>query len=425
MASGANLLLSHHGTTCQRPDAHGGSWPGMADDDGFKQVQRRRRSRGPFIKCTKPGCTGTCPRAVVEQGLRGVGFVPAKCRICDRKYKLVPGDTSRPPSKAPQRPAPAQNDLQRQVRTLQHELNLLKASKPALPPAAKGSVSATTTDAPDDPIQAELKIVREEITALKGLDSKLHGLIQGGYAQALEAAEAKRDSLLAARRGGLPLKERLAKSQAFVETSEKKLETERAKADRLAAQQAELAAKIRQQDEAVSTASAKLALAKSELATISAEVSAENAQSGAGNSEGTSAIAPQEVALLRDLFSLVPQAALQSVCEGNSMDSEDVVQRTQILLSKIEGQASVHCDDSGVLPVAPHADRGSEAPRTSEEEFEWHDDERDMEVETAELAEFEDLFRAREDESPEMRTQRLRAGIKSKRLSPINKFRKS
>ena len=266
-----------------RLDAHHGSSSGMApgppDGDGFKQVQRRRKPKGPHVKCTKPGCTGTCPRGVVEQGLRGVGFCPAKCRVCDRKYKLVPGTAPAPPSESGQWAGSAGKGLQEQVRALQEELKSLRAGSDSQRVAPKPASAA-----PEDPALADLKAVREEIGALRALDSKLHGHIHGGYEATLAAAEAKRDNLLATRRGGLPLKEQLARSQAFVEASTRRLEAEHGKAESLAAQQAELVTKVAAQDAAVSAATAKLALAKAELATISAKLSAENGQPASSES---------------------------------------------------------------------------------------------------------------------------------------------
>ena len=75
------------------------------------------------------------------------------------------------------------------------------------------SDEATNADAPNS---ADLKDARDRIAALRELDVKLHGIIEGGYAAALAAAEAKRDACLARQRGGLPLKTQLSKAHAYV-----------------------------------------------------------------------------------------------------------------------------------------------------------------------------------------------------------------
>ena len=63
-----------------------------AADDGF-QLARGRKPRKfvPLVLCLSPQRMGTRPRNVVEEGLRGKGYRPARCFECDRPYQLGPG----------------------------------------------------------------------------------------------------------------------------------------------------------------------------------------------------------------------------------------------------------------------------------------------------------------------------------------------
>ena len=303
---GKELLLSqpvlqgHHGSASR-------SFHSMGNDGEWSTVAARRNKKdgGPPVKCAKPGCTGTCPRRVVEQGLRGTGFTPAKCQVCGRGYKLVPGAAQAPSER--QRKGSAEKELREKLRNLEQKCNALEAAKTTN--KADAPSASTCGDEPAiNPLQASIKAAREDVAALRAMDPKLRDRIHGGYEVALAAAEAKRDECLAAKRGAAPLKEQMDKQQGYVDTNAKKLQLEQSKAEQLAKQQVELAAKIAEQATAVQAATAKLAAAKAELATISAKVAAENGQPG--SVEG--ARPPAAVALLQS--DAATRQALSDLC---------------------------------------------------------------------------------------------------------------
>ena len=188
-----------------------------ANDGGkrndFKQVAGRKATRA-LVGCSKPGCTGTCPLSVVARSNQKDG-VPAKCFECGRKYK-VPAGGAGPPQKQPGKKQALQDnpEVKQELMAVRKELAALKAS---VATSAKPDEGSLGEQGAEPELQAELKAARTEISALRELDETLHGLIQGGYEAALAAAEAKRDTILARQRGGLPLKAQLSKAQAFVE----------------------------------------------------------------------------------------------------------------------------------------------------------------------------------------------------------------
>jgi hypothetical protein len=117
----------------------------MPDDaDGFTAVtSRKQRKPADFVQCSKANCTGRCPRNVVVQGLRGTGFCPARCRVCDRPSKLVPGAA---PTNAGKRPQPTSDALQK----FRSEVKTLKAQCKTLQDAASPQGEAPPAEAPRD-----------------------------------------------------------------------------------------------------------------------------------------------------------------------------------------------------------------------------------------------------------------------------------
>ena len=178
------LLDGHHGSSSRSLSSMGkdGEWENVV-------ARKKRKDSGPPVKCTKPGCTGTCPRRVVEQGLRGTGFTPAKCQLCDRRYKLVPGTATAPSEKKNQ--SATEKELREQVRKLEQKFKALEAAKGPDGPGKPAAEGPSETEPAFDPMQANIKAARDEVAAIRTMDPKLRGLIQGGYETALAAAQAK------------------------------------------------------------------------------------------------------------------------------------------------------------------------------------------------------------------------------------------
>ncbi len=241
------------------------------DDNQYQTVAAGKKAARPKVACTKAGCSGTCPLHVVLRSNRQDG-VPAKCFVCDRKFKVPPG-AGLQPKQPKNKQLLGDPSIKKELEAVKKELQALKAAQVA-PTATE--VTATAGDCADTGLQAELKAARTEISFLRSMDATHHGLIRDGFGAALAAAEAKRDSILARQRGGLPVKAQLAKAQAHVESTAKRLEAEQKKSQQLAAEQTALAERLAQQTAATAAAATKLSAAKAELAAISAKVSAEN-----------------------------------------------------------------------------------------------------------------------------------------------------
>ena len=235
--------------------------------------------------------------------------------------------------------------LARQLAAARKELVELKSAKTSTP------LSPDDAGA-DDPNNDDLKAAREEIAALRALDSKLHGLIQGGYAAALAAAEAKRDACLARQRGGLPLKTQLSKAQAYVESCTKRHEAEKVKAAKIAAQQAELAQKALEQEKSISAAETKMAAAKAELAAITSKLVEETGKPDAMVEVGLSA--SDTAMAMSDLCKFAADPAVQRalVSAGLPADQQDRVAAALRTL----GECKVAVQQPGTTMVPNEAD---------------------------------------------------------------------
>ena len=259
--------------------------PKAKEQDAFQEVASKTSSRAK-VACNKPGCAGLCPLNVVLRSNRADG-VPATCQVCGRKYKVPPGTSTKIcESKGGGKGKTGDTEVQRELRALKEELKQLKLSTTGTTNADVLASDAVAVDDVDAHLQAELKVVRGELAALRELDPKLHGLIQGGYNEAIARAEATREALLARRRGGLPIKTQLAKAEAFVEFTSKRFESEQAKGDSLMAQKADIENKITVQAEATAAASARLGTAKAERAAIAARIAADTSEDQMPNGDG-------------------------------------------------------------------------------------------------------------------------------------------
>ena len=90
--------------------------------------------------------------------------------------------------------------------------------------------------------------------------------------------------------------------------------------------------------------------------------------------------------------------------------------RTHALISKVQAQALSTTDDASLTPSS----KGHRPPGT-EQVVAGMVAEGEMELDVAEL---EELFRSRPDEQPELRAQRLKAGLKKKHHGVTKRFQK-
>ena len=131
--------------------------------DGF-DVVRRRRTKPELISCTAPGCSGKCPRHVIEQGLRGFGYAPAKCYECGRQYRTIPGGT--PAARDSGKPGADQSASAKRVQALEQEVKKLRQQVQAPEVKARGDASGEAA-ASEDPATVEAKAIQNRISTLR------------------------------------------------------------------------------------------------------------------------------------------------------------------------------------------------------------------------------------------------------------------
>lgn len=248
----------------------------MPGEDGFTKVtNRRRRSAkggGDYIQCSKAGCTGRCPRSVVQQGLRGNGFVPAKCRVCDRRFKLEPGTT---PDPAKQN-APA-NDSSSKVKSLEAKVKELEARirKAVAPPPADPEPKESEPHDEDLLMQRSLQ---KQIQDLKNMERTLRDSLcegKGGYATFLASLESQLQLSVARRRQSKPLAQQKAAVEALLKRKQKAKDDAEAELQKLQQQREELDTKMAEQQQKLDEAEACLIQAKADAAAIAEKTAAE------------------------------------------------------------------------------------------------------------------------------------------------------
>jgi hypothetical protein len=374
--------------------------------DGFKLVSGKKTSRA-IIPCSKHGCTGSCPLSVVLRSNKKDG-VPAACLVCDRRYK-VPAGTAAPPKKGSTQGGSA---VQKELLALKKEIAELKSSKPAACGASPESELASTDNVPlpaED--RAAVKALQQQIQQLKDLAPELRNSLceaKGGYEAFSASLEQQRQQIFAKHRGSMPLQMRKQKSQLFLESVQKRKDQAQIALDTLQKQQAELTEKIAQQQQTLADAETKLQAAKIEADTI-AQAAALEGTAAAGSTVPTqpgavSAITAQAV---KGFFRSLPPTVTEHP------EGIHAVEQVMALLDKLDSAAThVH--------AAQESSTGNRSPGTADAVTTMVD-ECEMEQE---MADFEELFRPRDDEQPEVRTQRLTAAIRSKQTGAWTKFRK-
>ena len=241
--------------------------------DGFDVVPHRRK-KVELIPCPAPGCTGKCPRNVIEQGLRGLGYTPAKCFECGRQYRKLPGGA--PTARDSGRPGVDQSASAKRVQALEQEVKKLRQQVQA--PEVKAKIDASgEAAAPEDPAAVEAKAIQNRISAIKGLPEDQRDFFcagMGGYKTALAKLEDDLQQAWARKRSGLPIERQKASAEAYLKRRQKVRDDAAEELAALAEQQRELQGKVDKQQALLDEAEALLLKAKDEAVAVAERATA-------------------------------------------------------------------------------------------------------------------------------------------------------
>ena len=260
----------------------------------------------------------------------------------------------------------------------------------------------------------QLKNAREDLAAIKGLSERLRGELctaAGGFEATVAAKQGAVDQLLEDLRGCKPTHHRLAQAQRHQEALVRKVAADGKKAEELSEKQELLAREVREHAEKAARNAADLNAAKQEVGRLAAERAREQGAAPIGSvpfSPGTDAWQAAST-LVQYVSNPAVRAALLEA--GMPPEQEAVALAAAEVMSKAASATE--------MPTVS-AEVGHRPPGTAEAVSAVVEE---AEMECA-VAEYEELFRAREDEQPELRVQRLKAGLRSSQLGPVSKFRK-
>ena len=243
-------------------------------NDGFQLVDGKRQARAS-VRCTKPGCTGSCPVNVVRRSNQPDG-VPAKCLLCERRYKVPPGVDAAPKQHAKTKGSWSEAGFHKELLALKKELEALKGAKDARESPPSRSLAKNELASPDNvPMPADdraaVKALQLQIQQLKELTPELRNSLceaKGGYEAFSACLEMQRQQIFAKHRGSMPIGLQKQKSQLHLDFVQKRRDQAQSALDSLQTQQEELADKIAQQQQTLADAEVKLQAAKIEAATI-------------------------------------------------------------------------------------------------------------------------------------------------------------
>jgi DNA repair exonuclease SbcCD ATPase subunit len=233
--------------------------------DGFKMVTAKKQARAT-VQCAKPGCTGSCPVNVVRRSNQKDG-VPAKCLVCNRRYKVPPG-TEQQAKPAGSRDHSA---VHKELLALKKELADFKAAKAPCDIPPTGSQANEKAFALSDDDKAAVRAVQKQIQQLKELGPELRASLcdpRGGYEAFVASLEDKRQAIFTKHRGTMPLDVQRQKSQQFLKGVQKQRDDAESALTELQRQSNDLQEKVARQTQCLAEAEIKLQSAKLEAATI-------------------------------------------------------------------------------------------------------------------------------------------------------------
>jgi hypothetical protein len=324
------------------------------DADGFTKAKGRRQKKAPdLIKCTKASCTGRCPRTVVEQGLRGVGFVPAKCLICSRPYKLVAGSGTPPTAGKRQQTSEAHRlqQLQAENKSLKQQLQASATTAAAAAAAAADPALASRDDgATPNPHKAAAKALQKKIQQLKDFEPEFREELcegKGGYAAFLAQLEGELQQAWARQRVQLPLAQQKASAEAHLKRKQKAHDDAASELQNLVDQQKELEREIVEQQVVLAEAESLLRQAKLDAVSIAERATAELRGDGIAHDHRQSSIVTATT--VKDFFQQLPHEV------AGHQEGQQTIQQVMLLLDKLDSAAKIVVQQQGILAATEAA----------------------------------------------------------------------
>ena len=341
LAQANRRLAKHHGSADSAPMA----------GNGFMVVAAKKQARAS-VQCAKPGCTGSCPINVIRRSNQKDG-VPAKCLVCDRRYKVPPDNVS--PAKQQAKPACSNSNpsVHKELLALKKELATLKAAKSPCE-APTGSLPSAETLALSDEDKAAVKALQKQIQQLKELGPELRSSLcdpHGGYDTFVARLEGKRQAIFAKHRSTMPLEVQRQKCQQFLKGVQKHRDDAESELADLQRQRSDLDEKIARQAQCLADAEIKLQAAKMEAATL-AQAAAEQSTAAAGSidqaRQGQASIVTAQA--VKGFFQTLPPMVAEHP------EGIEAVKQVMSLLEKLDSAAKVagaSDQENGKAPAGP------------------------------------------------------------------------
>ena len=246
------------------------------------------------------------------------------------------------------------------IKALEAEVKALKlrdqATSSASPTCEAHAAGTPASSEKSTSLEREISDAREYIKDLKGIPDRIKSSWMDYEAQ-VDAAKARLDEALAAKRAAHPIKQQYENAQAYQARAKKKW-------DDLLAKEAEMQQHVLDWQQRLTELRASTVEAKQ----AHAAAAEQTARLGALFASEVTEAAPfvgerldsQEATLVRDLFRLVPEEKLNEACASSGIDAADVMARAMAVLSKIEA-AEQPREPATVSALGAHRPAGTAA----------------------------------------------------------------
>ena len=296
------------------------------------------------------GCAGSCQLSVVLRSNKADG-IPAKCMVCERKYKVPAGAGTAvqlQTKKGSQSRLGADGKLQEQLRALREEVKSLKAAQ-ASPGGEANEVVIAVDDQPDEAGRERVKSLREKLRLLQNMDPSLRSYLdgQGGHSKAVADLEQELRGACTAQRESKPLATQKVSAEAHLRRVAKQHELAVTRLSELQKQQELLAKKISEQEAETTAAGVLVTAAKQEVASVAERIAADLRGAPTETVAPAKAAAPMaevnanEMELILGTWALLPPEALLAACEGNQSKADNLLAMAKNVEQRFKQTAAI------------------------------------------------------------------------------------
>jgi hypothetical protein len=297
---------------------------------GNNAWQKPKKFLGSRVKCSRFGCTGSCPLAVILRGSKPDG-IPAKCFQCDKVY-VVPKNVD------VQARATGTNkeiiDLKEQVRVLN---KALQARATREEPEQQQNTAMEVDNASKE-LHDKVSLLQKELASIKRTPEELHYLFEsrGGHEGAIQECIQRLEVARQGLRESKPIEQRRAAAEGHLKKTRKEVDQSNACLAELQKTRDEVEARIAKQQAVCADKLKASEAAAKQCAELAGGLAAAPPAAAPILQLDLPVIDGPEVACIQELLQFVDVSRVEEVCKSHAIDPKVVNDRTSGFMAKVK-----------------------------------------------------------------------------------------